>query len=87
MAKDGSVILDLAYVEDSAAEVDLNVVATRSGAIIEVQGTAEGDPAPRAKIDAMLDLALGGIAELGKLQVATLERAGVSLATLTHRDS
>ena len=82
MSKDGSVILDLCYVEDSSAEVDMNVVATASGNIVEVQGTAEGDPAPRAKIDAMLDVALLGIRELAKLQAATLEKAGVPLSTM-----
>ena len=82
MTKDGAVILDLAYVEDSSAEVDMNVVATASGAIVEVQGTAEGAPAPRAKMDAMLDLALSGVAELTKLQTSALERAGVTLASL-----
>lgn len=82
MTKDGSVILDLAYVEDSSAEVDMNVVATASGDIIEIQGTAEGDPAPRAKMDAMLDVALSGIRELTKIQVSTLENARVSLSAL-----
>lgn len=82
MTKTGDVILDLAYVEDSAAEVDMNVVATASGDIIEVQGTAEGDPAPRAKIDAMLDMALAGIRDLTKLQMTALEKSGVPLAKL-----
>jgi ribonuclease PH len=79
---DGALALDLVYLEDSTAGVDLNVVATASGAIVEVQGTAEGAPVPRATIDAMMDLALRGIAELGKLQTAVLARAGVDLGAL-----
>jgi ribonuclease PH len=79
---DGAIALDLMYLEDSSAEVDLNVVATASGAIVEVQGTAEGAPVARKTIDAMMDLALIGIAELGRLQSAVLEGAGVDLTAL-----
>jgi ribonuclease PH len=74
--------LDLCYVEDSRAEVDLNVVATSSGKIVEVQGTAEGQPVERREIDAMVDLALAGIAELAKTQRAVLLRAGLELEAL-----
>jgi ribonuclease PH len=74
--------LDLVYLEDSAARVDLNVVATASGGIVEVQGTAEGEAVPRKTIDAMVDLALDGIARLVELQRATLAAAGVDLAKL-----
>src|SRR5262249_47988471 len=74
--------LDLVYLEDSAARVDLNVVATASGGIVEVQGTAEGEAVPRKTVDAMIDLALAGIARLVDLQHATLARAGVELAAL-----
>src|ERR1700729_3251152 len=56
--------LDLCYVEDSRARVDLNVVATATGKIVEVQGTAEGDPVERRAIDSMVDLALAGIERL-----------------------
>jgi ribonuclease PH len=77
--------LDLVYLEDSKAEVDLNLVATRSGAIVEVQGTAEGAPIPRAEIDRMIDLALVGIVKLGELQEATLSAAGVDLNELVIR--
>ena len=52
--------LDLCYVEDSKAEVDLNVVATASGKIVEIQGTAEGEPVERKEIDRMVDLGLAG---------------------------
>lgn len=74
--------LDLVYQEDSRAEVDLNLVATRSGAIIEVQGTAEGAPVPRKEIDRMTDLALAGIAELTRIQEKVLAENGVSLGAL-----
>lgn len=57
-------LLDLAYEEDSAAEVDMNIVKTGGGKFIEVQGTAETQPFDRAALDALLDLADKGIAEL-----------------------
>jgi ribonuclease PH len=75
--------LDLCYKEDSSARVDLNVVATASGKIVEVQGTAEGAPVERRDIDAMVDLALAGITRLGALQREVLGRAGVELSALT----
>ena len=71
--------LDLCYLEDSAARVDLNVVATSTGKIVEVQGTAEGEPVERREIDAMVDLALSGIERLTQLQRETLTRAAVTL--------
>ena len=80
--KDHSLALDLCYAEDSTAEVDLNVVATGKGGIVEVQGTAEGDPVARATLDAMVDLALAGIVSLGKLQRSTLKAANVDLDAL-----
>jgi ribonuclease PH len=76
-------VLDLCYVEDSRARVDLNVVATATGKIVEVQGTAEGEPVERREVDAMVDLALGGIARLAQLQRDALARAGVDLAGLS----
>jgi ribonuclease PH len=75
-------LLDLCYVEDSKARVDLNVVATASGKIVEVQGTAEGAPVDRREIDAMVDLALAGIAGLAQIQRDVLARAGVNLTAL-----
>ena len=60
--------LDLAYVEDRDAEVDANVVMLAPDRFIEVQGTAEGSAFSREELDAMLDLARGGIAELFELQ-------------------
>ncbi len=68
-------VLDLPYEEDSRAEVDMNVVATADGRLVEVQGTAEGAPFDRAAHDAMLDLALAGCAELCERQRAVLGRA------------
>ncbi len=64
----GETLLDLAYVEDSRAEVDANVVMTGRGEYIEVQGTAEGKPFPRARLDEMLALAEHGIDELLTVQ-------------------
>ena len=65
---DGTPVLDLPYVEDSAAEVDMNVVMTESGRFLEVQGTAEGMSFSRGELDEMLALAEGGITELIELQ-------------------
>jgi ribonuclease PH len=79
---DGSLALDLCYLEDSAAEVDLNVVATRAGDIIELQGTAEGEPVPRKQVDRMIDLALVGVSRLVARQSEVLAKAGVDLAAL-----
>ena len=61
---DGEAVLDLDYAEDSTAETDLNVVMSENDEFIEVQGTAEGAPFRRDELDAMLDLAAGGIREL-----------------------
>ena len=61
-------MLDLPYVEDSRAEVDMNVVMTSLGGFVEVQGTAEGAPYSRAELDALLGLAEGGINEIIALQ-------------------
>lgn len=60
--------LDLDYVEDSSAEVDMNVVMTGNGKFIEVQGTAEGAAFSRGELDSLLGLAEGGIAELFAMQ-------------------
>jgi ribonuclease PH len=61
---EGEPVLDLDYVEDSAAETDMNVVMTGDGRLVEVQATAERDPFSRDLLDRLLDLAAGGIAEL-----------------------
>src|SRR5918993_3315247 len=65
---DGQAVLDLPYVEDSRAEVDMNVVMTSLGGFVEVQGTAEGAPYSRADLDALLGLAEAGIEEIIALQ-------------------
>jgi ribonuclease PH len=69
---DGVCMLDLPYVEDSRAEVDMNVVMTGDGRFIEVQGTAEGQPFTRGELDELLVLAEGGIAQLVEAQAKVL---------------
>jgi ribonuclease PH len=64
----GVPVLDLPYVEDSRAEVDMNVVMTSLGGFVEVQGTAEGAPYSRDELDAMLRLAEAGIVQIIDLQ-------------------
>ncbi len=71
---EGEVCVDLDYGEDSTADVDMNVVATGDGALVEVQGTAEGKPFPRADLDRMVDAALEGIGRLGEHQEQALRR-------------
>ncbi len=65
---DGEILLDLEYESDVAAEVDMNVVMSGRGLLIEVQGTAEGAPFSREELDDMLDLAALGIADLVEMQ-------------------
>ena len=69
---DGAPRLDLPYVEDSTAEVDFNVVMTGSGRFVEVQGTAEGQAFERSELDALVDLAVMGIAQIVSAQRAVL---------------
>lgn len=73
----GELALDLCYAEDSKARVDLNVVATAEGGIVEIQGTAEGEAVPRKQLDSMVDLALVGIGVLCGRQRETLAEVGV----------
>jgi ribonuclease PH len=84
---DDELVLDLCYAEDSTARVDLNLVATARGGIVEIQGTAEGEAIPRKDMDALVDLALEGIDALLALQRKTLEEAGVSLKGLIVEES
>ncbi|OUM92166.1 MAG: ribonuclease PH [Firmicutes bacterium ZCTH02-B6] len=65
---DGQVLLDLCYDEDSRAGVDMNVVMTGSGQLVEVQGTAEGTPFDRTILNELLDLAAAGIEQLVRAQ-------------------
>ncbi len=66
---DGEVLLDLEYESDVAADVDMNVVMSGEGQLVEVQGTAEGRPFDRTDLDVMLDLAAAGIRELVDMQI------------------
>ncbi len=69
----GVPVLDLDYAEDSDCDTDMNVVMTGSGGIVEVQGTAEGAPFSRATLEALLDLAAAGIAEISLAQQEALK--------------
>jgi ribonuclease PH len=69
----GEPVLDLDYEEDSAAEVDVNVVMAGDGRLIEVQATAERAPLGREELDELLDLAAGGIEEIGAAQRQAVE--------------
>ena len=70
---DGEPLLDLDYSEDSRAEVDLNVVMSGDGRLIEVQATAEGERFSREQLDELLDLAAAGIEEIGEAQRRAVE--------------
>jgi ribonuclease PH len=67
---DGEVLLDLDYEEDAAAGVDMNVVMTGTGRLIEVQATAEGEPFARATLDELLELAGVGVEQITRAQTA-----------------
>jgi ribonuclease PH len=71
----GTPMLDLAYIEDAGAEVDMNVVMTGSGGLVEVQGTAEGAPFSRLELDEMLALADRGINTLLSAQADVIATA------------
>lgn len=72
----GEPLLDLDYEEDSSAEVDLNVVMTGSGRLVEVQATAERAPFDRQGLEELLDLGAAGIAAIREAQEAALDAAG-----------
>jgi ribonuclease PH len=82
---DGEVRVDLDYEEDFAARVDMNVVATRSGQLVEVQSTAEGLAIDRADFERMLDAGLKGIDSLCRLQLEALRAADVDVEILKKR--
>jgi ribonuclease PH len=69
---DAAPLLDLEYTEDSGAEVDFNVIGTDAGTYVELQGTAEGKPFDRAQMDALLELADGGLKTLFGIQETVL---------------
>ena len=75
-------MLDLCYTEDRDAEVDLNVVGTPGGAVVEVQGTAEGAPIVREKLDEMIDLALDAMPALALAQRQALQQLDIDLDRL-----
>ena len=68
----GQAVLDLDYPEDSGCDTDMNVIMTGQGGIVEIQGTAEGEPFTRAQMGQLLDLAEGGIRELVARQQAAI---------------
>ena len=70
----GVPMLDLCYAEDSAAEVDMNVVMTEAGELVEVQGTAEGAPFSRTRLNELLDLAECGLRRIFAVQREILEK-------------
>jgi len=70
---EGAALLDLDYVEDSSAEVDVNVVMAGDGRLIEVQATAERAPLDRGQLDELLDLAAAGIEDIGDAQRDAVE--------------
>jgi len=83
----GEPMLDLPYGEDSSADVDMNVVATGAGRFVEVQGTGEEATFDRSELDALLDLALGGIAEIAERQREAVEGAGYRIERLLESGS
>ena len=86
---DGIPLLDLEYVEDQAAEVDMNVVATAGGSLVEIQGTGEKRSFRRTEMDALVDLAFQGIGELVRAQdealASTMEQVKQVLAKTNRR--
>jgi ribonuclease PH len=78
-------LLDLAYVEDSIADADVNVIQTLSGDLVEVQGTAEGAAFPRDQLDRLLDMASVGNGQLFAAQQTALAQvlSASEIAALT----
>lgn len=70
---DGMALLDLEYTEDSTCDTDMNVVMTGKGGLVEIQGTAEGEPFTRSQLDELLALANKGIVELVQAQRAAIQ--------------
>ncbi|MGE5491468.1 MAG: ribonuclease PH, partial [Actinomycetota bacterium] len=68
----GTPVLDLDYPEDSGCDTDMNVIMTGKGGLVEVQGTAEGEPFTRAQMNTLLDMAEAGIRRLVALQETAL---------------
>jgi ribonuclease PH len=76
---EGRALLDLCYAEDHRAEVDMNIVMTGRGKLVEVQGTAEGKPFSTAQLARLLELCDRGVHALTAIQRDTLKAAGVPL--------
>jgi len=74
----GTPVLDLDYPEDSGCDTDMNVVMTGAGGIVELQGTAEGEPFSRAQLETLTDLATAGIARLVAAQKAALQETAAA---------
>ena len=74
----GNEILDLDYKEDFAADVDMNVIGTASGKLIEIQGTAEGEPFPRESCHKLIDLGLDGVLRLTEMQQAAIAESATA---------
>jgi ribonuclease PH len=70
---DGRIRVDLPYTEDARAEVDMNVVATDTGTLVEIQGTGEGATFPRSTLDKMLDAAMAACEQIFVIQREALE--------------
>ena len=82
----GVPLLDLEYVEDQVAEVDMNVVATAAGSLVEIQGTGEKRSFRRDEMDALVDLAFKGIGELAAAQNAALAPTLADLSGILSKD-
>jgi ribonuclease PH len=78
----GTPVLDLDYAEDSQAETDMNVVMSNGGGFVEIQGTAEGHAFRRHELDAMLNLAASGAAQLFALQLQALQQGATGRTAL-----
>lgn len=74
--KEGRVIADLNYIEDSSCETDMNIVMTRSGKFVEIQGTAEGEPFSRQQLDALLECAESALKNVFAAQEKVLNAHG-----------
>ncbi len=70
---DGQVLVDLAYEEDARCDCDMNIVGSAAGALVEVQGTAEGEPFSRAQLDALVDAGQRALATIHSLQLQALQ--------------
>jgi ribonuclease PH len=75
----GEILLDLCYAEDSNADVDMNLVMTSRGEIVELQGTAEKRPFNRTQLALMIDVAARGIGEISRMQRETLRSQGIEM--------